>query len=255
MAETIRVKEVTMRAIVLAGGKGTRLKPYSLVFPKPMLPIGGIPILETILRQLKYFGFEQTTISLGYMPGIIRSYFNEIVGDEGIPELDYFVEKTPLGTAGPIKLIEKAEDNFLVMNGDILSTLDLKALYNYHIENEAALTLAVRSTKFTVPLGVIEFDGNNQITEFKEKPSFQYFDNIGIYVYNKSITKYIDSDTNFGVNTLVERLISNQERVMAFFSKEPYYWIDIGQHGDYDKANEEFDKIRNEFGFLNLETL
>jgi NDP-mannose synthase len=239
-----------MRAIVLAGGKGTRLKPYSLVFPKPMLPIGGIPILETILRQLKFFGFDQTTISLGYMPGIIRSYFSEIEGDIGLPKLDYFVEKIPLGTAGPIRLIKQKEENFLVMNGDVLSTLDLRALYNYHIENDAALTLAVRSTKFTVPLGVIEFDESYQITDFKEKPSFQYFDNIGIYVYNKSITTFIDKDTNFGVNTLVERLLADHQRVMAFFSKEPYYWIDIGQHGDYDKANEEFDKIRKKFDFL-----
>lgn len=237
------------RAIVLAGGKGTRLRPYTVVFPKPMLPIGGIPILETILRQLSYFGFDHVTLSLGYMAGLIQSYF-EGSSATWLPSLSYFVEHTPLGTAGPTKAICPEEENFLVMNGDILSTLDLAEMYDHHVSNQAALTLGVRKADYQLPLGVIDFDENARVTGFREKPTVSYFDNVGIYIYSQRALGYMTSGERCDVNELVHELIDNGETVTAFQSDEPYYWIDVGRHGDYERANEEFDKIRSAFPFL-----
>ncbi len=238
------------RAIVLAGGKGTRLHPYTVVFPKPMLPIGGAPILDTILRQLHHFGFDRVTLSLGYMAGLVQSYFEGEVAD-GIPTLDYYVEKKPLGTSGPVKAIEPEDEDFLVMNGDILSTLNLADLYDFHQRSGAILTLAVRKADYQLPLGIIEFDDDGTVREFREKPTVTHFDNVGIYIYNRRVLSYMKPDERCDVNFLVKDLIAAGEKVAAFHSQEPYYWIDIGRHGDFDKATEEFDKIREAFPFLN----
>jgi len=238
------------RAIVLAGGKGTRLKPYTVVFPKPMLPIGGKPILETILRQLSYFNFGKVTLSLGYMPEIIQTYFEAIDSKERLPLLDYFIEDKELGTAGPVKAIDPEENDFLVMNGDILSTLNLKALFDFHVTSGAILTLAVRHKEYQLPLGVIEFDDDGNISAFKEKPIVSYFDNLGIYIYNHKVLKYIENGARCDVNDLVNLLIKKGEKVAAYQSEDPYYWIDIGRHGDYELANEEFEKISEQFVFL-----
>ena len=237
------------KAIVLAGGLGTRLRPYTVVFPKPMLPIGGRPILETILRQLHHYGFSNATLSLGYMSGVVQSYF-EGSDVKGIPILEYFVEKIPLGTAGPVKAIDPKEENFLVMNGDILTTLDLDSLFDYHVASGALLTLAVRKADYQLPLGIIEFDADGMVKEFKEKPTVSHFDNVGIYVYSRKVLSHMRPGLRCDVNDLVNQLIKEGERVAAFRSEEPYYWIDIGRHGDYETANEEFDKVRDAFPFL-----
>lgn len=240
---------MSRHAIVLAGGKGTRLRPYTVVFPKPLLPIGGIPILETILRQLLHFGFSRATLSLGYMAGVIRSYFEGGV-EAPLPNLSYFTETIPLGTSGSIRAIAPADDNFLVMNGDVLSTLDLGRLYGYHVENGAALTLAVRKAEHRLPLGVIEIDGDNVVTGFREKPVVTHLDNLGIYVYSRRVLEFMREGERCDVNDLVLDLIQQGQKVMAFVSEEPYYWIDIGQHGDFEKANEEFDHLKKAFPFL-----
>lgn len=240
---------MTKRAIVLAGGQGTRLRPYTVVFPKPMLPIGGIPILETIVRQLAHFGFGHVTLSLGYMSSLVQSYF-EADNSAGLPKIDYFVEKTPLGTAGPVGAIHPEADNFLVMNGDILSTLDLAKLYAHHEATESALTLAVRHAEFQLPLGIIEFDENGVVSDFREKPTVKHFDNLGIYIYNRRVLPFVPPGERCDVNILVKDLISRGEKVSVFQSEEPYYWIDVGRHGDFEKATEEFDKIKEAFPFL-----
>ncbi len=237
------------RAVILAGGKGTRLRPYTVVFPKPLLPIGDKPILETILRQLYYFGFTNATLSLGYMSDLIQSYF-EGANLDNIPELEYYTEEKPLGTSGSIKAINPDEENFLVMNGDILSTLDLKELFEFHVKSSAIMTLAVRKANFQLPLGIIEFDDQGLVKKFKEKPLIEHYDNVGIYIYNKKVLSYMDSEKRCDVNDLVNTLIKNGEKVAAFRSQPQYYWIDIGRHGDYETANEEFSKIKDAFPFL-----
>lgn len=238
------------RAVILAGGKGTRLLPYTIVVPKPMLPIGEIPIIEIISRQLKYYGFEEITVSLGHLSGMIRLYLEGKSGDEGLPHFDFFQEEFPLGTSGPLKAIFPEEENFLAINGDILTTLNMREMYKKHISEMATLTIGVRQTNYTLPLGSIEIDENSHITAFKEKPTVTHLDNIGAYVYSKKALEYIDSGEKIDVNILVERLLLAGEKVLAYRSDGPYFWIDIGTHADYEKANKEFEEIRKLMPFL-----
>ena len=177
-------------ALILAGGKGTRLLPYTLIFPKPMLPIGGFPILEIIVRQLIYFGYNKITISLGYMPEIIKSYFSNLKIPDDIL-INFVQESEPLGTAGPLSLLDHSQEDVLVINGDVLSTLNFNDMLEFHKKNTSDLTLAVREVEYKLPLGVIEFDISNRITSFKEKPVFKHYDNLGIYIYNKNINRHM----------------------------------------------------------------
>ena len=243
-------KESNRQAIVLAGGKGTRLLPYTIVIPKPMLPIGEIPIIEIISRQLKFHNFNKVTVSLGYHADMIRLFLAEKKEDPGLPSFEFFFESTPLGTSGPVKGISPKEENFLVINGDILSTINLDALYTKHCESGAALTIAVRQTSYQLPLGSIEVDEENNVTEFREKPTFTLLDNIGAYVYNRKVLNYMKVDEKIDVNVLTEKLLNNNEKVTIFRSDGPYFWIDIGTHADYERANKEFAQIAHEMPFL-----
>jgi NDP-mannose synthase len=238
------------RAIVLAGGKGTRLLPYTIVIPKPMLPIGEIPIIEIISRQLKFYNFDHVTISLGYHGEMIRLFLIEKKADPGLPEFDFFIESSPLGTSGPVKSISPKSEDFLVINGDILSTIDLNQLFLSHCESKAALTIAVRKTSYQLPLGSIEVDNQNNVLNFKEKPTFEFLDNIGAYVYNSRVLNYMSPSEQIDVNVLTQRLIENKESVRVFRSDGPYFWIDIGTHADYERANKEFAEVSNSMPFL-----
>lgn len=238
------------RAIVLAGGKGTRLLPYTVVIPKPMLPIGEIPIIEIISRQLKFHGFDEVTVSLGHLSGVIEHYLETKANVSGIPNFEYFLEQSPLGTSGPIKAISPSEDNFLVVNGDILTTLNMSEMWAEHIKEAAALTVGIRKTEYKLPLGSITVDNNSLVTNFEEKPTVTYLDNIGAYVYSKRALEYMEEGERIDVNILIERLIKAKEKVLAFRSDGPYFWIDIGTHADYEKANLEFTELRKSMPFL-----
>jgi NDP-sugar pyrophosphorylase family protein len=236
-----------MQAFILAGGKGTRLQPYTTVFPKPMLPIGGRPIIEIIIAQLAYFGFNDIVISLGYLGDYIRMYFED---KKKIPpgvRLRYVVEDTPLGTAGSVSLLENPEESFLVINGDILSTLDYRDFMQYHKSRESILTLAVGLKKVAMSLGILELGPDNTITNFTEKPTYTYNDNMGIYIYKSDVLRYIKKSQRLDLNDLVMDLLRHKEKVCGYISEAPYYWIDIGKSGDYEAANSEFDKRRDIF--------
>jgi NDP-sugar pyrophosphorylase family protein len=236
-----------MQAIILAGGKGTRLKPYTLVFPKPMLPVGGIPIIDTLIRQLSYFGFTDITISLGYMGGYVKMYFED---DSNKPEgvtINYVNEDQPLGTSGPVALVDNLEEDFLVINGDILSTFDYRKFFDFHKERKADLTIAVGVKEIKMNLGVVEFENGYRIKDFREKPTYTFYDNMGIYIYNRDILNFIEKNKRLDVNDLVLELLDKNRNVCGYISEEPYYWIDVGEHADYEKANEEFQKRRNQF--------
>jgi NDP-sugar pyrophosphorylase family protein len=238
------------RAVILAGGKGTRLLPYTIVVPKPMLPIGDIPIIEIISKQLKYYGFDMVTVSLGHLSGIIKLFLESKEGLEGFPNFDFIYENNPLGTSGPLKSINPEEKNFLVINGDILTTLDMRKMYEMHTEKEACLTVGVRQTDYQLPLGSITIDNLSNITEFIEKPISTHLDNIGAYVYSSKALEYIQKDEKLDVNILVKRLIEAKEKVIAFRSDGPYYWIDIGTHADYEKANLNFANLLSSMPYL-----
>jgi NDP-sugar pyrophosphorylase family protein len=239
-----------MKAVILAGGKGTRLLPYTIVIPKPMLPIAGIPIIEIISRQLSYYGFDDVSISLGHLSEMIKVYLKGKEADPGLPTFSYHIEEKAKGTAGPIKELEISEENFVVINGDILTNINLKNLYDFHCENDAALTIAVRNTSYQLPFGAVTINSKNEVTNFEEKPKIELMDNIGAYVYAQRALTFMEENEKIDVNTLVLRLLEAGEKVLAFLNVGPYYWIDIGTHADYEKANDELNGLLSEFPFL-----
>ena len=238
------------KAIILAGGKGTRLLPYTIVVPKPMLPIGDIPIIEIISRQLKFYGFDEVVISLGHLSGVIKFFLESKTGDPGLPLFSYYTEHKALGTSGSIKAIDLEEEDFLVINGDILTTLNMREMLDAHRSRGALFTIGTRKTEYQLPLGSITLNDEGYVTEFAEKPTFEFMDNIGAYVYSKKVLEYIGPDEQIDVNILVQRLLSDHQKVLAYRSDGPYFWIDIGTHADYEKANNEFHKIEDQFPFL-----
>jgi NDP-sugar pyrophosphorylase family protein len=239
-----------MKAIILAGGKGTRLLPYTIVVPKPMLPIDGMPIVEIIARQLKHFGFGDVSISLGHLSGVIQFFLESKKGDAGLPSFSYFTEPKPLGTSGPLKAIDPSDEDFLVINGDILTSMNFRDLFNEHKVSGATLTISARKTIYTLPLGSLDIDSTGRILDFQEKPQLEFMDNIGVYIYSKRALDFIDRDEKLDVNVLTRRLLDAGEKVAAFREDGPYFWIDIGTHADYEKANAEFSNIKDNFPFL-----
>lgn len=238
------------KAIILAGGKGTRLLPYTIVIPKPMLPIGEIPVIEIISRQLKFHGFDQVVISLGHLSGVIKLFLESKSGDPGFPDFDFYTEQEALGTSGSIKAIGLDDEDFLVINGDILTTLNLQEMFEMHKKRGAVLTIGTRKTEYQLPLGSLKLDEEGCVTDFDEKPTLEFIDNVGAYVYSRKVLNYINTDERIDVNVLVKRLLGDKQKVLAFLSEGPYFWIDIGTHADYEKANNEFHKIQNQFPFL-----
>lgn len=227
-----------MRAVILAGGKGTRLAPYATSFPKPLVPIGDQPILEIIIRQLYRHGIRDIVLSIGYLGELIEAYFYN--GHLNLPGLDlqYYRESEPLGTAGSLAMISGLDETFLVMNGDILTALDYNALLEYHRANQATLTIAMHRKEVRIDLGVLETDPGSRLTSYREKPSFGFDVSMGIYIYEPKVIDYIPKGQFFDFPDLVKTLIRDGARVVGFRSDD--YWLDIGRREDYELAQQEF---------------
>ncbi len=232
-----------MRAIILAGGKGRRLAPYTISFPKPLVPVGDIPILEIVIRQLKAAGFTRVTMAVGHLAELLMSYFGD--GDKWGLEIDYSREEEPLGTLGPLTLIDDLPDTFLVMNGDVLTTLKYDWLYNYHLRSEADLTIACHRCNTQIDLGVIEFDGQLHVTGYREKPVLPYDVSMGVYVFNRSIVEMFDRGEYVDFPTMVSELIAQRRPVKVYLSDDQ--WLDIGRPEDYARASETFEEMRDKF--------
>jgi len=209
----------SMQAIILAGGKGTRLAPYTTVFPKPLMPIGDMPILEIVIRQLKKHGFTKIVLAVGHLAGLIEAYF----GSKWGVEITYSREDEPLGTAGPLALIDDLDEIFLVMNGDLLTNIDYKDV--------------------PISLGVLELDGEGNITDYVEKPTLKYKVSMGIYIFNKNILNYIGRGKYLDFPDLIKTLIQNGENVSGYMFEG--YWMDIGRHEDYAKVLDEFESVKD----------
>jgi NDP-sugar pyrophosphorylase family protein len=240
-----------MKGAILAGGRGTRLHPYTIVIPKPLLPVGGVPVIEIIARQFKYFGFDQVNVSLGYEGRQIEHLLEAHSSDSRLPKFHFFHEDEPLGTSGAIPaLFGPYDSNLLVMNGDIITSLDLREMYKSHCESNAILTIAIRKTRHRLPVGSIEVDSEGDVIQFIEKPELEFLDNVGIYVYSREVCNYIAPGEKVDVDILVKRLLSEKKKVSTFLSEGPYYWIDIGTHADYEKANTEISTLLNQIPFM-----
>lgn len=229
-----------MKAVVLAGGKGTRLAPYTKILPKPLMPIGDMPILEILLRQMKRAGIDEVVLTVGHLAELLRAFFQD--GERLGLKIRYSYEESPLGTAGPLSLIEGLDDTFLVTNGDVLTNLNLKTLIDYHRDSHALATIAMHKRQVRVDLGVIERNGSNVITGYIEKPTFDFHVSMGIYVFDPQVLAYIAPNEYMDFPDLVLRLIRQKQRVVGY----PFdgYWQDLGRPDDYEQAVQEFQALK-----------
>ena len=223
-----------MRAVILAGGKGRRLNPYTITFPKPMVPIDDMPILEIVIRQLKMAGLE-----------LLMAYFND--GAKWGVTIDYSRETEPLGTVGPLLLVKDLPDNFIVMNGDVLTTLNYRELYEYHLRSNADVSIACHRCNTKIDLGVIEFDGRMQVTGYREKPTLPYDVSMGIYVFKRNVLDLVAPNTFVDFPTIVQHLIDRRRTVRVYLSDNE--WLDIGRPDDYAMASKRFGELREQFLF------
>jgi NDP-sugar pyrophosphorylase family protein len=225
-----------MQAVILAGGVGTRLRPYTTVLPKPMMPIGEKPILEIVIKKLADAGIDNIVLSVGYLEGIIRAYFGN--GDKFGVNIEYFTEREPLGTAGCLALIENLEDEFVVANGDVLTSLDFRDLLDHHSSHGRKVTICSFNKEVTISLGVLELKGDS-VEDYIEKPTYNYSVSMGIYVMNRDIVQYIPRNEYFDLPTLIKKLISQKEPINVYkFEGE---WHDIGREEDYKAVLDKFE--------------
>ena len=231
------------RVVILGGGKGTRLKPYTTVFPKPLMPVGDMPILEVILRQLKYFGFEKITLSLNHMAELIQAFFGN--GNKLGLEISYCVEDKPMGTAGSLSLIEDLTTNFLVMNGDLLTTIDYSAMMQSHIRSGAKATIGIFPREVRIDFGVLDVAKDGTLQNYREKPCYEYIVSMGVNAFHKSVLDFIPENEYLDIPTLMVNLKDSGESVMTFRSE--CEWLDIGRPDDYEKAVEIFSKSKNKY--------
>jgi NDP-mannose synthase len=230
-----------MQAIILAGGKGTRLKPYTTVLPKPLMPIGDCPILEVVIKQLKKNRFKKITLAIGHQHDLFMAFFGN--GEKWGIQIDYYIEKEPLGTAAPIRHIEDLEDTFLMMNGDILTNIDYQKLFLLHKANNADLTIATHKRRQDINYGILEYGKDKILTKFLEKPSYDLNVSMGIYILSKSVVSYIPEQGRFDFPDLAFKLLADKKKIYC----HPYegYWKDIGRPDDYEQAIEDYDKMKD----------
>lgn len=232
-----------MKAVVLAGGKGTRLAPYTKVIPKPLMPIGDMPILEVMIRQLRRAGIREVILAIGHMGQLLRAFFND--GSQYGLNIRYSVEEKPLGTAGPLTLIEGLDEPFLVINGDTLTSLDFLDFIQYHHTHRAAATIAMYSREVHVDLGVIQTNDQYEVVGYIEKPTYNYQVSMGIYMFDPRVLPYVPYNQYFDFPQLVHKLIQANERVIGYpFAK---YWKDLGRPDDYEQAIVDFGNMRSIF--------
>lgn len=227
----------------MAGGKGTRLAPFTTVLPKPLMPIDDQPILEIVIRQLRYFGFNRITISVGHLAELIQAFFGN--GSRWGVQIEYVIEDEPLGTMGALRNVKLEREPFLVMNGDVLTSLDFNAVYEDHVLSEAQMTIAVVKRHLDVSLGVMEYDAQRRLVAFREKPQLSFDASMGIYVVNPTIREFIRPKGLYGFDHLMHDMLASKAppRVYPFDG----LWLDIGRREDYEVATDTFVQNRTQF--------
>jgi NDP-sugar pyrophosphorylase family protein len=232
-----------MRAVVLAGGKGTRLAPYTTILPKPLMPIDDMPILEVMLRQMKHAGINHVVLTVGHLASLLRAYFGD--GTQWNLDITYSYEQVPLGTAGPIALVPGLVKTFLVTNGDVLTTLDIKKLLAFHKQKGGIATIAAHRRQVKIDLGVIQCDGDERVSGYIEKPTTDYTVSMGVYVFEPRILEYIPVGQYLDFPELILKLIDHGERVNGYIFDG--YWMDLGRQDDYEQANQDFCNMKKQF--------
>jgi NDP-sugar pyrophosphorylase family protein len=227
-------------AVVLVGGRGTRLAPYTADLPKALVPIGGIPVLEILVRRLHHCGVGRVVMAVGHLSSLITAYFGD--GGRFDVSIDYSLEDKPLGTAGPLSLVQNLTDPFLVVNGDLLTDLDFRVMIRKHHSSGALATIGLFAREERIELGVIETDGQDRVTGYIEKPTYQYRASMGAYVFGRAVLPHVPANTSFDLPDLVRALISARAHVAGYEHKG--YWLDIGRPEDYIRAQDDFEQMR-----------
>ena len=229
-------------AVILAGGRGTRLRPYTLTLPKPLVPLVDTPIVEIVIRKLANAGYSSATLAINHMGELIQAYFG--TGDRWGLQLRYSMENEPLGTIAPLRLINDLPDNFLVINADVLSDLDLSQFLAEHVSSGTIFTIGATSRDQVLDYGVLGVE-DQRLVSFHEKPKLPQLVSMGIYAVNRRVLNYIPPDGPFGFDQLMLKLIDTDEPVAV--KKHEGYWLDIGRPDDYERATVEFEKDRKRF--------
>jgi NDP-sugar pyrophosphorylase family protein len=239
------VSRLSKRAVVLAGGKGSRLGPYTTVLPKPLLPVGDKAILDVVVHQLRTYDFTDLTFAVGYLSHLIRAVFGD--GSARGVSIAYHEESEPLGTAGSLATIDSLDDTFLVMNGDVLTTLDYGLLYEAHCATGNLLTIATHRRVVRTDYGVIHAESQEALTDkvvgYEEKPEIPYIVSMGVYVAEPAVRDYISADEPLDIPELVLRILRDGGTVGSFLFDG--YWLDIGRHDDYEKAIVEYEQLKH----------
>jgi len=230
-----------MNAIILAGGKGTRLKPYTTVLPKPLMPIGDYPIIEILIRQLKYYGIRRITIAVGHLGSLIEAYCGN--GKKWGVTIQYSYENKPLGTVGPISLVEDFHSTAIILNGDLLTNMDYSKMVEFHQTNSPIVTVGMFNREETISLGVLKTDGNNNILDYVEKPKNQYKVSMGVYVAEPDVLSYVKKDEYFDFPDLIRLLIRKQRKVLGYECEG--FWLDIGRMDDYEVALSKYGELKS----------
>jgi NDP-mannose synthase len=236
-----------MRAVILAGGKGSRLRPYTITLPKPLVPVGGeLPVLEIVIRQLGEAGFDHITIAVNHMANLVMAFFGD--GSRWGTKIDYSLEETPLSTIGPLTLIRDLPADFLVMNGDILCDLNFAEFYRHHVKQRNDVTVSVCTRSSKIDFGVLKYDCNNIATEFVEKPVYEFDVSMGIYCLNRGIIDQLEKGKPYGFDNLMIDGIRNRKRIAV--KSFGGFWLDLGRPEDFDIANEKYEELKSRLGLL-----
>ena len=233
---------MSKRAVILAGGMGTRLRPYTVVLPKPLMPLGEYPILEVIIRQLASHGFREITVAVNHQANIIKAFCGD--GERWGVRIRYSMETQPLSTIAPLRLIDGLPEDFLLLNGDVLTDLNLTRLYEGHVSENRLFTIASAVRTQRIDYGVLHVDSCNRLVGFDEKPERTYLVSMGVYVVNRAVLQLVPSDTRFGFDDLMIELLRRGERVHV--ERHAGYWLDIGRPDDYMQAIDEFEQRRHQ---------
>lgn len=230
-------------AVILAGGRGSRLAPYTTVLPKPLLPVGDRPILDIVLRQLHAAGFEDVVIAVGHLAHLVEALLGD--GNQYGLRIRYHTEREPLGTAGPLSGIEGLADTFLMMNGDVLTDLDYRDLITAHRAAGNTLTIATHERAIATDYGILHVDGTRGATRavagYEEKPTFRYRVSMGVYALEPGAIEHIPQNASFDLPDLVLALLAANHPVGSYDFDG--YWLDIGRHDDYERAARDADVV------------
>lgn len=230
-------------AIILAGGLGSRLRPYTVVLPKPLMPIGESPILEVIIKQLAHHGFKRIILAVNHQAHLLRAFFGD--GSRFGVAIEYSLETQPLGTMGPLRLVDTLPENFIVMNGDVLCDLDFNKFFEDHERENRLFTISASKREQLIDYGVLGCE-DGRLVQFTEKPRTPYLVSMGVYCVSRRVLDWVPENKPFGFDQLMLAFLAEGHKVNV----EPHdgYWLDIGRPDDYFRAVEEWPTLKTSLG-------